>query len=110
MTPIFPTISCPGLIPISALIFFLSKLKSNFLKSTPAEIDFTLSVLTPETDFTISEIASPLVMIFLGIWEYNKLFGNTPLMGIEMWRLRTTGRPNNLEAEPTSQLSIELWV
>ena len=33
---------------------------------------------------TISEITSPLVIIFFGIFEYNQLFGATLVMGIEM--------------------------
>jgi hypothetical protein len=55
-------------------------------------------------------MASPLVIIFFGIREYNQLFGNILFMGIEIWRLRTTGIPANLATEPASQLSMELWV
>ena len=33
---------------------------------------------------TISEIISPLVIIFFGILEYNQLFGAMLVMGIEM--------------------------
>ena len=66
------------------MILLQSILKSNLLKSTPAEIDFTFLGSTPETEETTFEIASPLVIIFFGILEYNQLFGKKLLIGIEM--------------------------
>ena len=61
------------------------KLHNYWIKENKIKAVYDKKLLNEEDiEETISEIASPLVIIFFGILEYNQLFGGMLVMGIDM--------------------------